>query len=111
MRKRKDSVYTSAFIFPSLVHLLERKPSRGQPRFWEAQGGSLGSKPNYFHVGRVFDEAALTGGSRNLRSDQIPGPSPKEKNKEMMTPLHPKYRIHFCFSMKSTREIFLSNPY
>lgn len=58
MRKRKDSVYTSAFIFPSLVHLLERKLSQGQPGFWEAQGGSLGSKPNCFHSGRVFDEAA-----------------------------------------------------
>lgn len=59
MRKRKDSVYTSAFIFPSLVHLLERKLSQGQPGFWEAQGGSLGSKPNCFHSGRVFDEAAF----------------------------------------------------
>ena len=48
MRKRKDSVYTSAFVFPSLVCLSDRKPSEGQPRFWEAGGGSLGSKPDCF---------------------------------------------------------------
>lgn len=108
MRKRKDSVYTSAFIFPSLVHLLERKLSQGQPGFWEAQGGSLGSKPNCFHSGRVFDEAASDTQQQQLLW-MDPGPSAKEKNNNMMTPLYLEYRINLWFNMKSASEIFLSN--
>lgn len=108
MRKRKDSVYTSAFIFSSLVHLLERKLSQGQPGFWEAQGGSLGSKANCFHSGRVFDEAASDTQQQQLLW-MDPDPSAKEKNNNMMTPFYLEYRINLCFSMKSASEIFLPN--
>lgn len=108
MRKRKDSVYTSAFIFPSLVHLLERKLSQGQPGFWEAQGGSLGSKPNCFHSARVFDEAASdTQQQQLLWMDR--GPSAKEKNNNMVTPLYLEYSMNLWFNMKSASEIFLSH--
>lgn len=112
MRKRKDSVYTSAFIFPSLVHLLERKLSQGQPRFWEARAGSLGSNPIASTQEEFLMRLPLTpsdSGCRNHCSCWTLGPSPKEENNEMVTPLHPKCRINLWFNMKSTSEIFLSN--